>query len=120
MKDAPEVNVGQTGSLQITVVQQVANHLATQFDTLDAALDTLFFKDNTQQGKVTRAMLKDFLLNQVCVKLTERDIDLMFKSNEIMAQNEVLTRADLNAALRKYFNDAIDQNRSDNNSLRGS
>ena len=65
-------------------------------------------------------MLKDFLLNQVCVRLTERDIDLMFKYNEIMAQNEVLTRADLNAAFRKYFNDAIDLNRSDNNSLRGS
>jgi hypothetical protein len=89
-------------------LRRIAAHFTQAgFDDLDLIFDMLFVKDNSQSGKVTRGMFKDFIFNDLKIStLTERDLDLVMKTHPGLSGKEILNRQDLKSVFEGPYKEA--------------
>jgi hypothetical protein len=59
-------------------VALVHNH----FTDFDIILDILFMKDSTHNQKITKQMLKEFLISDIKLEeVTDRDVDMLIRTH---------------------------------------
>jgi hypothetical protein len=68
--------------------------------------DMLMTKDTTQQGKVTKQQLKQFLVNDLKINMLDRDIEVFIKTLPAFTDKDLLTRPDIMLAFEKCYNEA--------------
>ena len=76
------------------MLRRTAAHFAQSgFEDLDLIFDILFLKDNSQSGKVTKEMFKDFVFGDLkMAQVTERDLDLLMKTHSGFSGKTILNR----------------------------
>lgn len=103
-----ESRMAQTSPLQQEIVRKIVSHfVGNSFDDFDEVLNTLFMKVNASSGKVSKGILKEFLLeNNNIPGLTEKDLEVLFKTHSHLISKEVLTKQDLTQVFQTQFTEA--------------
>jgi hypothetical protein len=57
-------------------------------------------------SRVTKGMFKDFIMRGVGAGVSEKDIDVLFKTHESLVNKEILTRFDLLDLLKTPYSEA--------------
>lgn len=86
--------ISQSTKIQGEVLRRTAIHFAQSgFEDLDLLFDILFLKDNSQSGKVTKEMFKDFVFSDLkMAQVTERDLDLLMKTHPGFSGKTIINR----------------------------
>jgi len=89
------------------VVNKVAEKLAqAEFDDFNILLDMLFSKDRTNQNRVDRQQLCDFLITDMSVPIHVKDLELFMKTHEAICDKQLYERSELRSIFERPFKEA--------------
>lgn len=101
-------NVAQSKMIINGVVTSIVNKFARAgLEDIDHIIGMLFMKDNSGQQRVTRAMFKEFVLQDMSVEgLNENQVDIFLKTHDLLSQRELISKHELRAIFEFPFMEA--------------
>lgn len=70
-------------------------------------LDMLFFKDTKHEGRITRNMIKEFIMHDInACTVSPHDLDIFLKTNTVISGRDIITRKDVKEVFEVAFKEA--------------
>jgi len=73
------------------------------YEDFDMLLDMLFIKNTQMHNKTNRELFKDYVINDLKVKVNERDLDVLLKTHDRLQGKNWILKDDLKAIFERPF-----------------